>query len=102
MEEGDDRANPEAQFEYDGIDGVLQLPMGASDWYQAIKNAATRTAKAACALKAEMRVALTGTPLENHLGELWSLFRLISPGVFGSLEAFKSRFSGPIGWITSA
>ncbi|MCB2067837.1 MAG: polysaccharide pyruvyl transferase family protein [Erythrobacter sp.] len=32
--------NPEAQFEYDGIDGVLQLPMGASDWYQAIKNAA--------------------------------------------------------------
>ncbi len=66
------------------------------DEAQAIKNAATRTAKAACGLKAEMRVALTGTPLENHLGELWSLFRFLLPGLLGSAERFRENLWSPI------
>ncbi len=41
-------------------------------------------------------MALTGTPVENHLGELWSLFRIISPGLFGGWEQFRNRFANPI------
>jgi SNF2 family DNA or RNA helicase len=39
---------------------------------------------------------MTGTPLENHLGELWNLFRFINPGLLGSLEQYNKRFAGPI------
>lgn len=66
------------------------------DEAQAIKNATTRRAHAIRELDATWRVALTGTPIENHLGELWSLFRAISPGLFGGFEAFKDRFASPI------
>ncbi len=66
------------------------------DEAQAIKNANTQRAKAARAVNAEFRVALSGTPLENHLGELWSLFRVVLPGLFGSEEQFRARFSLPI------
>jgi SNF2 family DNA or RNA helicase len=66
------------------------------DEAQAIKNAATQRAKAARALKASFKVALSGTPLENHLGELWSLYRVVLPGLFGSQEQFRARFAGPI------
>lgn len=66
------------------------------DEAQAIKNSQTKTAQVACRLKAEWRLALTGTPIENHLGELWSLFRAISPGFLGSWERFKGAFADPI------
>lgn len=66
------------------------------DEAQAIKNPATRRARAARDLSAECRVALSGTPLENHLGELWSLFRVIAPGLLGSWETFRERFAAPI------
>jgi SNF2 family DNA or RNA helicase len=66
------------------------------DEAQAIKNATTRRARAVRNLDARWRVALTGTPIENHLGELWSLFRAISPGLFGSFDSFKDRFAIPI------
>ncbi len=66
------------------------------DEAQAIKNPATRRARAARELSAECRVALSGTPLENHLGELWSLFRVVAPGLLGSWEAFRERFAAPI------
>ena len=66
------------------------------DEAQAVKNAATRRARAARDLDAEFRVALSGTPLENHLGELWSLFRTVFPGLLGSEEQFRQRFQGPI------
>ena len=66
------------------------------DEAQAIKNAATQRAQAACALQGDFRVATTGTPLENHLGELWSLMRFLNPGLLGSQEKFQRRFSGPI------
>src|SRR5947209_213410 len=66
------------------------------DEAQAVKNSATRRAAACRALQAELRVALTGTPLENHLGELWSLYRVVFPALFGSWEEFRERFATPI------
>ena len=66
------------------------------DEAQQVKNAASKTARALHSLPGGWRLALSGTPVENHLGELWSLFRLVSPGLFGSLESFKRRFAIPI------
>ncbi len=66
------------------------------DEAQAIKNPATRRAQAACKLQAAFRVATTGTPVENHLGELWSLFRFLNPGLLGSQARFRQRFMMPI------
>ncbi len=66
------------------------------DEAQAIKNAQTRRSQAAMALQADFRVVASGTPLENHLGELWNLFRFINPGLLGSQERFASRFAQPI------
>jgi hypothetical protein len=66
------------------------------DEAQAVKNAVTQRARAAASLDAALRIALTGTPIENHLGELWSLFQLVTPGLLGSWEAFAARFAGPI------
>jgi superfamily II DNA or RNA helicase len=66
------------------------------DEAQAIKNAQTQRARAVMALKADFRLALSGTPIENHLGELWSLFRFLNPGLLGGLKPFNQRFVGPI------
>jgi superfamily II DNA or RNA helicase len=66
------------------------------DEAQAMKNAETQRAKAAAGLKAGWTLALTGTPVENHLGELWSLFRVAVPGLLGSWEQFRERFATPI------
>ncbi|NVM77000.1 hypothetical protein FHW83_002801 [Duganella sp. SG902] len=66
------------------------------DEAQAIKNAATKRSAAVMALKGDFRIAVTGTPLENHLGELWNLFRFINPGLLGSIEQFNLRFAAPI------
>ena len=67
-----------------------------ADEAQALKNPRTERAKAARALAADFRIALSGTPLENHLGELWSLFALVFPGLLGSWEQFRTRFASPI------
>lgn len=66
------------------------------DEAQAIKNAATKRSQAVMNLSAAFRIAVTGTPLENHLGELWNLFRFLNPGLLGSLEQFNQRFAQPI------
>lgn len=73
------------------------------DWHtlvldeaQFIKNAATKTSQAIRAIRADWRIGLSGTPLENHLGELWSLFRTLSPGLLGSWDRFRTRFAEPI------
>ncbi|WPO98798.1 DEAD/DEAH box helicase [Pseudomonas sp. HR96] len=66
------------------------------DEAQAIKNAQTKRSQAVMALKADFRLVATGTPLENHLGELWNLFNFINPGLLGSQESFATRFSIPI------
>jgi superfamily II DNA or RNA helicase len=66
------------------------------DEAQAIKNPATRRAKAALKLQSHFRLALTGTPIENRLGELWSIMGFCNPGLLGSAEQFTQRFAGPI------
>ncbi|WP_051186867.1 DEAD/DEAH box helicase [Nocardia tenerifensis] len=66
------------------------------DEAQALKNPATQLAKAARALDAEVRVALTGTPVENHLDELWALLNLVTPRLFGHKTQFRRRFVRPI------
>jgi len=66
------------------------------DEAQAIKNPETKRWKYATQLNSPCRLALTGTPIENHLGELWSIFRFLNPGLLGSLAHFQQRFSGPI------
>lgn len=65
------------------------------DEAQSIKNAQTQRARAVTTLKADFRLALSGTPVENHLGELWSLFRFLNPGLLGSLKSFNQRFVAP-------
>ena len=67
------------------------------DWHlvildeaQAIKNPSTRQSKAAKKLPAQARIAMTGTPVENRLGDLWSLFDFLNPGLLGSAGVFKS------------
>ena len=57
---------------------------------QAIKNANTASAKATRLLVADHRLIMSGTPIENHLGELWSLFDFLNPGMLGSLKAFEN------------
>ncbi|WP_224247733.1 DEAD/DEAH box helicase [Hyalangium gracile] len=66
------------------------------DEAQALKNPTTRRARAARQLNAGFRAALSGTPLENHLGELWSLFAVVFPGLLGSWDQFRERFASPI------
>ena len=66
------------------------------DEAQAIKNAASQTARAVRALKAKRAVAMTGTPLENHLGELWAQLDAVAPGALGSQQWFGQRFRTPI------
>jgi SNF2 family DNA or RNA helicase len=66
------------------------------DEAQAIKNAHTRRSQAVMGLQGEFRMVATGTPLENHLGELWNLFRFINPGLLGTSDQFNLRFAGPI------
>ena len=61
-----------------------------------IKNANTKMSKAAMRLQAQRRVILTGTPIQNHLAELWNLFQFINPGLLGSAEQFKKKFILPI------
>ena len=62
---------------------------------QAIKNAGTLSAKAARLLRADHRLALSGTPVENHLGELWSLFEFLNPGMFGSASILRGVGRNP-------
>jgi SNF2 family DNA or RNA helicase len=66
------------------------------DEAQQIKNSATKGAQAARALVADRRVALTGTPVENRLAELWSIMQFLNPGLLGSAASFRERFARPI------
>ena len=66
------------------------------DEAQFIKNSQTKTSQAIRSIEADWRIGLSGTPLENHLGELWSLFRTLSPGLLGSWDRFRNRFADPI------
>jgi len=66
------------------------------DEAQAIKNHLSQQAKAVRSLRAAARIALTGTPVENQLSELWSLMEFVNPGMLGPEKAFRERFAVPI------
>ena len=66
------------------------------DEAQMIKNPRAKVSQAACALRADHRLCLSGTPLENHLGELWSLFAFAQPDLFGGESEFQRRYRTPI------
>lgn len=66
------------------------------DEAQWIKNPRAKTAMAAKVLQAERRLCLSGTPMENHTGELWSLFDFLMPGFLGSEKRFRACFRNPI------
>ena len=66
------------------------------DESQYIKNHRARAAQVACLLDARHRLCLTGTPLQNHLGELWSQFHFLMPGLLGDDKTFRARFRKPI------
>ncbi len=66
------------------------------DEAQTIKNPRAKAAQVARALRANHRLCLTGTPMENHLGELWSLFHFLAPGYLGDDRQFKRLFRTPI------
>ncbi|MDR0609289.1 MAG: DEAD/DEAH box helicase [Planctomycetaceae bacterium] len=66
------------------------------DESQAIKNPESQRAKAALMLQTDFRIAMTGTPIENNLTELWSLFRFLNQGLLGSQKSFEDRFAVPI------
>ncbi|MDF1613594.1 DEAD/DEAH box helicase [Desulfurivibrio dismutans] len=86
--------------------GMLQRDAGllaAVHWHtivldeaQAIKNFLAKRSRAAMRLQSNCKLITTGTPLENHLTELWTLFRFINPGLLGSLEQFSKKFIVPI------
>lgn len=73
--------------------GVFYLIL---DEAQAIKNRKTQTAQAAKAVPARHRLCLTGTPVENHLGELWSMFDFLMPGFLGTEKRFEHVYRFPI------
>jgi superfamily II DNA or RNA helicase len=66
------------------------------DEAQNLKNAETRRAQASKQIEAGFRLALSGTPVENRLDELWSLFDTVAPGLLGSRDGFQRRFAAPI------
>ncbi len=80
------------------IDLLADVPFEVAvlDEAQSIKNADTQRAQAAYRLKANVRIAASGTPVENHLQELWSLFRFLNPGYLGAKETFREQFILPI------
>jgi superfamily II DNA or RNA helicase len=74
------------------VEAFANVPLGALvlDEAQAIKNESSETARAVRRLRAERRFALSGTPIENHLGELWSIFEVINPGMLGGATAWRA------------
>ncbi|MGC6582185.1 MAG: DEAD/DEAH box helicase [Akkermansiaceae bacterium] len=66
------------------------------DEAQHIKNPSAKVSQAACQLRSDLRLCLSGTPVENNLSELWSLFRFLIPGYLGSLDKFKVNYQNPI------
>jgi hypothetical protein len=76
--------------------GEINWAVTTLDEAQNIKNAASGQARTARALRADHRFALTGTPVENRLAELWSILDFCVPGVLGPLERFRRRFAIPV------
>jgi len=69
-----------------------QWSIAVLDEAHAIKNTQTKSSKAAMSIQADFKLALTGTPIQNHLGELWNLFNYCNPGLLGTLPQFTDRY----------
>lgn len=78
------------------IDYLKDIPLrfAVLDEAQSVKNAQSQGAVAAKELDAQVRIALTGTPMENHTGELWSIFDFVLPGYLGTQASFLRRYGG--------
>ncbi len=74
----------------------VEFAVVALDEAQFIKNSASATARAARVLKASERIAMTGTPVENHLAELWSIMEFLNPGLLGPRETFRREIAIPV------
>ena len=74
------------------VERKLDFHYAILDEAQAVKNPDSQSSKAARLLVAQHRLVLTGTPVENHLGDLWSLFEFLNPGMLGRLPAFRGLF----------
>ena len=72
----------------------VEWAMLVLDEAQALKNAQTRRARSARMLRAGFKCALTGTPIENRIDDLWSIFSIVNPGLLGSFDAFRKRWGG--------
>lgn len=82
---------------------IQREDLGSREWNvvcldeaHTIKNPGTKMSKAAMELRARRKVILTGTPIQNHLSELWNLFQFINPGLLGSAPQFRSKYILPI------
>lgn len=75
---------------------ALSWDMVVLDEAQFIKNPQSLRARAAYSLSAKQRVAATGTPVENHLGDVWGIFRFLNPGLLGDWQHFKHTFLMPV------
>lgn len=106
-------ADREEYMEHAGAGDVLVMTYGllvterealvAREWTticldeaHTIKNRDTKSSAAAMQMRAQNRIILTGTPIQNHLGELWNLMQFINPGLLGSYEHFSEKFMNPI------
>ena len=80
------------------IDHLAQHKWGLVilDEAQAIKNPSSKIMQAVCRLDSRQRLCLTGTPLENHLGEIWSIFTFLMPGLLGDYKSFTHLYRNPI------
>jgi len=67
-----------------------------ADEAQAFKNSLTKRSQAMMQLQGDFKIIMSGTPIENHLGELWNLYRFINPGLLGSKDNFNKQFATPI------
>ena len=76
--------------------GLHRFALVVLDEAQMVKNPSTLAAKAARKIQAEHRLCMTGTPLENHLGDLWAQFDFLMPGFLGTRSGFQKRFRTPI------
>jgi SNF2 family DNA or RNA helicase len=86
---------PMLQIDGDAFAGKLWATL-VLDEAQAIKNAAAKRSQAVFALQATFRLAMSGTPIENRLGELWSVMRACNPGLLGTMARFNERFANLI------
>jgi SNF2-related domain/Helicase conserved C-terminal domain len=83
------------QNEIDALEGI-EFSSVVLDEAQAIKNASAQRTRAALRLRGSFRIATSGTPIENHLGELWSILSFTNPGLLGTAKRFEERFARPI------